>query len=182
MISKSLEETEKIAGEVLTSVAGAKSHLATQETTSQKLGAGEKPYFVELSPTSHGRRATVLLLEGNLGSGKTTFTQALAKHLGIKENLTSPTFVLLKSYNISPQATERFNLSVKKLVHIDAYRLNSGADLLKLGWNDLINDPSNLIVIEWPEQVSDLWHGDEQKINFKFIDEQTREISVGFLL
>ncbi|MFA6476323.1 MAG: tRNA (adenosine(37)-N6)-threonylcarbamoyltransferase complex ATPase subunit type 1 TsaE [Candidatus Paceibacterota bacterium] len=127
-----------------------------------------------LKPNKSG--ATVLLLEGDLGGGKTSFTQALARELGIKNHLTSPTFVLMKSYKIPKEVTERLHLSVKNLVHIDAYRLNSGADLLNLGWVELSSNPDNLIVLEWPEKVVDLFDGSEHKIHFKFIDEQTREI------
>ncbi|MFA5001294.1 MAG: tRNA (adenosine(37)-N6)-threonylcarbamoyltransferase complex ATPase subunit type 1 TsaE [Candidatus Paceibacterota bacterium] len=162
IISKSLEETQKFAHDFLVEFnAGTKSHLATQKTTSHHLQLV----------------ATVLLLQGDLGSGKTTFTQVLARELGVKENLTSPTFVLMKSYKISPMATERLSLSVKNLVHIDAYRLTSGADLRNLGWGELIKNPDNLIIVEWPELVADLWDGSELKINFKFVDDQTREMS-----
>ena len=119
-----------------------------------------------------GDKATVLLLEGDLGAGKTTFTQFLAKELGVKNNLTSPTFVLMKKYLTRGASAEW----VKNLIHIDAYRLNSGADLLSLGWSELLANPDNLIVIEWPERVADLFDGSEQTINFKFVDENTREI------
>ena len=126
-----------------------------------------------LKPKKDG--ATVLLLKGDLGSGKTTFVQALARQLGVKNYITSPTFVLMKSYKIPVLTTERKGLSVKNLVHIDAYRLNSGQDLLSLGWEELVSNPNNLIVLEWPEKVVDLFVGTEQQINFKFIDENTRE-------
>ena len=171
MISKSLEETQKFAQDFLMKLnAGVKSHLAP--TSPRLRGASTR------DTTSHQQKATVLLLQGDLGSGKTTFTQALARELGVKNQLTSPTFVLMKSYEISPTATERFHLSVKNLVHIDAYRLTSGADLRNLGWDDLVNDPNNLIIVEWPELVADLWDGSEFKINFKFVDDQTREITL----
>ena len=82
----------------------------------------------------------------------------------------------MKSYKISTEATERFHLSVKNLVHIDAYRLTKGEDLKNLGWDELSSNSDNLIVVEWPELVADLWDGSEHKIKFKFIDEGTREI------
>jgi len=147
IISKNLEETSRVALTILKN----------------------------LKPKAN--RATVLLLEGDLGSGKTTFAQALSRELGIKNYITSPTFVLMKSYKIPAFTTERFHLSVKNFIHIDAYRLNSGQDLLALGWGDIVANPENLIVLEWPERVAGLFTGEESKINFKFIDEQTREIS-----
>lgn len=135
-------------------------------------------YLKKLKP--RGSQASILLLEGDLGSGKTTFTQALARELGIKNQVTSPTFVLMKNYKISPSATKRLHLLVKNLVHIDAYRLASGADLLNLGWAELVTNPNNLIVLEWPEKVADLFTGVEDKINFKFLDEETRELKTSF--
>lgn len=155
IISKSLEDTAKVA----------KLFLSDLKFTRPIGGA-----------KSSKLKSTLLLLEGDLGSGKTTFTQVLARELGIKNYLTSPTFVLMKSYKISKEATERLCLSVKRLIHIDAYRLNSGADLLNLGWAEFISNPDNLIVLEWPEKVADLFNGSEYKINFKFIGEETREI------
>lgn len=153
ILSKSIKETSNFAFKVLLSLGfpGSKAGLTR-------------------------KRATVLLLEGDLGSGKTTFTQALARELGIENYVTSPTFVLMKSYKIPTSATERFNLSVKNLVHLDAYRLNSGVDLLNLGWTELVANHDNLIVLEWPEKVADLFSATEPKINFKFIDEKTREL------
>lgn len=70
---------------------------------------------------------------------------------------------------------------VKRLIHIDAYRLSKGQDLKNLGWDKLVTNPDNLIVVEWPEQVADLWTGAEQKLKFKFIDDQTREIEMDSL-
>jgi len=140
--------------------------------------------FLEgLKPKSSNLKATVLLLEGDLGSGKTTFTQFLAKELGVKNHLTSPTFVLIKKYEIpllgiSPCVALAKRGDFKKLIHIDAYRLNKGEELLALGWEELISEPTNLIVVEWPERVADLWTGKEQKISFKFIDENAREIKI----
>ena len=133
-------------------------------------------FLADLKPACAGRpktsklKATVLLLEGDLGSGKTTFTQFLAQELGVKNYITSPTFVLMKRYKIN-------YLDFKQLIHIDAYRLNSGQDLLNLGWSELVSNPANLIVVEWPEKVADLFTGEEVKINFKFVDEKTREMS-----
>jgi len=83
--------------------------------------------------------ATIVGLYGDLGAGKTTFTQEVAKSLGIKGKVVSPTFVIMKSY--------------KLFIHIDAYRLKNEKELEKLGWKDLISNPKNLIFIEWPENV-----------------------------
>ena len=112
--------------------------------------------------------ATVVGLSGDLGAGKTAFTQAIARELGLTENITSPTFVLEKIYKL---ANQKFG----RLVHVDAYRLDSGEELLKLGFQDLLDDKNNLIIIEWVERVKEIL-GEFREIDFKFIDEQTREI------
>lgn len=118
-----------------------------------------------------GNQATVVALEGELGAGKTTFTQVLGKLLGVEENIHSPTFVIMKVYNID------YNW-FKKLVHIDAYRLESEEELKHLGWGELVKNPENLIVIEWPEKVPNLIPTDAVRISFKHVDENTRAINL----
>src|SRR4051812_10365455 len=97
--------------------------------------------------------ATVVGLYGDLGSGKTAFSKAVAATLGVSEVVTSPTFIIMKRYEI--RSTSPFSSSWKHLIHIDAYRLESEQELLHLGWNELITNPENLILLEWPEKVSD---------------------------
>jgi tRNA threonylcarbamoyladenosine biosynthesis protein TsaE len=93
--------------------------------------------------------ATLITLSGELGAGKTTFTQAIARALGVKDAVTSPTFVLEKIYEL-PEGS-----AFRRMVHIDAYRLHDGGDLAALGFTELLRDGSNLIVLEWPERVAD---------------------------
>jgi len=100
-----------------------------------------------LRPSSAG--ATVVTLSGDLGSGKTTFVQGAAAALGVSERVTSPTFVIENVYRLEGQHFER-------LIHIDAYRLQSERELERLGWNELVLDPKNLILLEWPERVAGL--------------------------
>lgn len=113
--------------------------------------------------------ATVVGLLGDLGSGKTTFTQALARQLGVTERVTSPTFVIEKIYNLHNQ---KFN----NLVHIDAYRLHKAEELAHLDWAAITADPNNLILIEWADRILSLLPPGAPKIMFHFIDETTREI------
>ena len=87
-----------------------------------------------------------LALSGDLGSGKTIFTKGLALGLGIKDNVTSPTFVLMKQYALhlrgvellSPRRREKSKFKIKnlKLIHIDCYRMKSSADALSIGLTD----------------------------------------------
>lgn len=123
-----------------------------------------------LSKIEKVERATVVALSGELGSGKTAFVKCVAKNLGITEDITSPTFVIMKNYGLSTK-------NYKLLIHIDAYRLNSYKELENLRWQEIYNDPNNLIFLEWPERVLELIPNDAKKINFEFIDETTRKIS-----
>jgi len=98
----------------------------------------------------------------------------LAEILGIKETVTSPTFVIMKSYSLKPKT---LNLKPNTLIHIDAYRLESGRELLNLGLEETLKDSKNLVLIEWPERVQDVLPKDLIKINFKFIGKNEREIA-----
>jgi len=94
-----------------------------------------------------GTTATLVTLSGELGAGKTTFAQAIARTLGVTDAVTSPTFVLEKIYELP------VTVLFKRLVHIDAYRLEQAEDLKALGFEEVVRDSRNLIVLEWPERV-----------------------------
>jgi len=93
--------------------------------------------------------ATLITLSGELGAGKTAFTKMIANALGIEDTVTSPTFVLEKIYALPADS------AFERLIHIDAYRLEEGDDLGPLGFDTLMQDPTNLIMLEWPERVRD---------------------------
>ena len=129
-------------------------------------------YFISnLRPSERG--ATVIGLQGDLGSGKTAFVQSIAKIFGVAEYVTSPTFVIQKRYKINNSNHNEF----KNLIHIDAYRLDSGEELLNLGWREILSNPKNIIFIEWSERVAEILPPNTMKLHFKFIDNKTREIS-----
>ncbi|MBP6945612.1 tRNA (adenosine(37)-N6)-threonylcarbamoyltransferase complex ATPase subunit type 1 TsaE [Patescibacteria group bacterium] len=88
----------------------------------------------------------ILALSGPLGAGKTTFVQALAKELGVKEMPVSPTFSLVRTYKTK-------HLTLKKLVHVDAYRLDRAEDVRTLGLEELLEEEGMIMCLEWPEQV-----------------------------
>lgn len=123
-----------------------------------------------LSPAD--AKAMLITLSGELGAGKTSFTQGIAQAFGIEESVTSPTFVLEKIYEL-PEAVAR---GFKRLVHIDAYRLEGGKTLAPLGFDELMEDKHNLIVLEWPEQVADALPPAHARITLK-IAETGRTIS-----
>lgn len=93
-----------------------------------------------------GRRARVLLLRGELGSGKTTFMRGFARGLGARGRVASPTFIIVRRM---PVARGPFI----NLFHIDAYRLSSGANTRVLGILDALHDPQNVLAVEWPDAV-----------------------------
>lgn len=89
----------------------------------------------------------VLGLIGNLGAGKTIFTKGLALGLGIKKNITSPTFVLMKIYPVAKHQ------QIKFLVHIDAYRIKSARNLIAIGAAEYFSRPDTITVIEWADKI-----------------------------
>ncbi|MEK7184965.1 MAG: tRNA (adenosine(37)-N6)-threonylcarbamoyltransferase complex ATPase subunit type 1 TsaE [Patescibacteria group bacterium] len=141
IISKSLEETNDLA----------------------------QSWLDSLSPLEN--EATIVGLYGNLGSGKTTFTQAIAKHLGIVEAVTSPTFVIEKIYETKYSHFAR-------LIHIDAYRLEHGRELQILNFEELASNRNNLIIIEWPENVKEIMSENHIKIMCEFVDETSRKFMI----
>lgn len=91
---------------------------------------------------------TLLALSGPLGAGKTTFVQALARTLGIEHATPSPTFSLLRSYRL-PKSVNH----LKRLIHVDAYRIEQEVELLPLDLESELSDGESLLVLEWPEKV-----------------------------
>lgn len=116
------------------------------------------------------KQATIITLSGDLGAGKTTLTQLLAKKLYITETLTSPTFVIQKEY------PTKNHLWIKKIIHIDAYRLEQKEDLEYLGWNDIIKNNSNLIIIEWPEMVKNINIPDPISLHMEINKDDSRNL------
>lgn len=123
--------------------------------------------IIEIIKSQKISKAILLVLSGDLGVGKTTFTKEIAKYFKIKKEIVSPTFVIMKSYEVKD---EQF----KNLIHIDAYRLEKGEDLKVLGWQELINNKENLIILEWPEMVKSHLPKDMLVIKISHHDEETR--------
>ncbi len=125
-----------------------------------RVARNDLPYFARnilsvLMLAQPKAAATVLALEGDLGAGKTTFVQTLAKELGVATVVQSPTYVLMKSYplELSGPASE-VNTKFAKLVHIDAYRLESPEEFDALRPQEFLQDPKALVVVEWPERLA----------------------------
>ena len=117
-----------------------------------------------------GAAATVIALRGDLGAGKTTFTQGFAHALGITQPPKSPTFMLAKRYAIPG--------TVYSLWHLDCYRLQSHADLAALDMHAVFEDPNNIILIEWPERIGDGIPRGHIEIHFAHAGNDKRTITI----
>lgn len=124
--------------------------------------------FIEHGPTS---QALVLALTGGLGSGKTTFVKSFARELGVREKVLSPTFVILKKFEIPETEFET-------LYHIDCYRIEEPQQLSELNFREIVEDQSNLVVIEWADRVESILPEQLLEINFKIQDKNRRKINI----
>ena len=123
-----------------------------------------------LRPHTDGT-ATLVLLSGELGAGKTAFTKAVAEALGVKDVVNSPTFVLEKIYALPSTCPFR------RLVHIDAYRLEGADELGPIGFDEIMKDERNLVLFEWPEKVSAALPREAVRISLKAYIDGSRELS-----
>jgi tRNA threonylcarbamoyladenosine biosynthesis protein TsaE len=140
-------------------------------TTFAELEAEAGRLLGELVPSRDG--ATLVTLSGELGAGKTAFTKAVANILGVEGVVTSPTFVLEKIY-LLPEGK-----SFKRLIHIDAYRLESGKELSALGFDEIMQDAGNLILLEWPEKVAEVLPTPAARLSFVVHENDSRTITYG---
>ncbi len=143
IIAKNLKETEKLAAD----------------------------FVKKILKSPSKKDATVVLLEGELGAGKTAFTKAMAKTLGINEVVRSPTFIIQKTYKLK-------NKKYNQLTHIDAYRFEEGWEAKILELENLFKNPRNLIVIEWPQNLAELLPKNARHASFTFVDESKRKIKI----
>jgi len=114
---------------------------------------------------------TTICLVGTLASGKTTFTQGLGQALGLSR-VTSPTYMIMREYGVSGHS------HIKRLFHLDLYRLNSAEEIKAFDLEEIWSDPQNLIVIEWPEKILEILPQKHYLINFKQTGDSQREISL----
>lgn len=116
----------------------------------------------------------VVCLEGDLGAGKTTFTQGLAAALGVPGRVNSPTFCIVQEHRRAPSSSSSPSL----LVHMDLYRLHGEDDVIAVGWEDYLADGA-ILVVEWPERAGNLVPQSAKHITFRHLDgEENRRISI----
>ncbi len=116
-------------------------------------------------------RGGTLLLEGELGVGKTTFVQGLASGLEITNDITSPTFVLMNVYPCS------YHPVIQRLVHLDLYRLTDNSGLNSLDLHYWQSNPHTLMVVEWPERAPEQWQNILGTLTFEIGDFTNRQIT-----
>ena len=123
-----------------------------------------KEFAKELTP------GTVVCLEGDLGAGKTTFTQGLAAALGVSGRVTSPTFCIVQEHRANGGGTTDSGRPTadapRFLVHMDLYRLQGEDDVIAIGWEDYLAEGA-VLVVEWPERAGTLIPADARHIVFR---------------
>jgi len=118
-----------------------------------------------------GTRAQILVLQGELGGGKTTFLQGFARGLGIKKRILSPTFVILKKFKIQ-------NSDFKFFYHIDCYRIKKVKEILDLGFRKIISDSKNIVAIEWADNILKILPKNTIFVTLTFNNKNKRNITI----
>lgn len=147
----------------------------------QKLG---EKISADLKPGS------ILALYGELGSGKTTFIQGIARGLGIKKRVISPTFVFIRQYGISFKTPRRCRETASAkappprwskgstLYHVDLYRINGATEAKGLGLEETFSDKKGIVVIEWADRIKEILPKKRTDIYFEYLGENKRKIKI----
>lgn len=141
--------------------------MHVKKTDLEALAHGLIAYADTHAPT---QGATVVALTGDLGAGKTTLVQHVARALGVETLVPSPTFVIMRSYKTK-------HVRFKRLVHIDAYRLEEETELRALHLTEVFADPETLVCVEWPERLFGTLPIERIDIALTVVDEDTRELT-----
>jgi tRNA threonylcarbamoyladenosine biosynthesis protein TsaE len=131
------------------------------------------------------RERNVILLQGNLGAGKTTFSQFFLEKIGAEGPFTSPTFVIMKKYELNNSSSGPTSAAVqpleeicKDVYHLDCYRVDE-ASVLDLGWEEMIEDKTNVLLVEWPEKIKNIWPEKYWLLKFEYgEDKDDRRIEI----
>ena len=134
-----------------------------------EVGSVEETWSLARRLAAELKPGDIVCLEGDLGSGKTTFVQGLAAALGVAGRVTSPTFCLVQEHGSSDG---------RLLVHMDLYRLASEDDVLAIGWEDFLARGA-ILAVEWPERAGSLVPEDAVRVSFACLDgEEARRIEI----
>jgi tRNA threonylcarbamoyladenosine biosynthesis protein TsaE len=137
----------------------------TCATAEDTIAAGEA-FAAVLSPSD------VVLLSGTLGAGKTTFVKGVAKGLGVRDRVTSPTFTMVREHSCSNA------LGIETLHHCDVYRVESLDEVLDLALGELVEDAA-VALVEWGELAASIFGRDVMTVDFSVADDDTRILTVG---
>lgn len=118
--------------------------------------------------------ATVLALSGDLGAGKTALVQAIGAELGVSGSITSPTFTIMQRYETS-------DAQFPHLVHLDAYRFESAAELRPLKFSDVLAEAGTLVLIEWPEHIAGALPRETPQVSIEITTLPQRQVTVSGL-
>lgn len=125
-------------------------------------------------PGARRRGAAIFALQGDLGAGKTTFVQGFFEGLGLKKRAPSPTFIIMRRHTL--RGRRRFS----NVFHVDAYRLKDARALITLGFEDILTDPNNIILIEWAERAKKILPKNATWLKFKH-GRKENERSIGIM-
>ena len=158
-----------------------KENITSSITQTKKLAEKIAKQIIKKGPEG---QAFVIGLKGDLGGGKTTFVQGFAKGLGIKEKILSPTFVIMKKYEVRSTKKRRKKTSELQtsdfrlyLYHFDCYRIKNPKEILGLGFKEIISNPENIVVVEWADKIKKIMPKNTLWLNFEFINESTGKIT-----
>ena len=143
-------------------------YLTNNPAQTRKLG---EILAKEVLKTQPRGKALIFGLKGDLGGGKTTFLQGFSKGLGIKQKITSPTFVIMRRYKI-----QNTRYKIQNFYHIDCYRIEKPKEILNLGFKEIISNPQNIVVIEWADRIRKILPKKAIIIKFEFVGKTTRKI------
>jgi tRNA threonylcarbamoyladenosine biosynthesis protein TsaE len=115
---------------------------------------------------------SVVALRGDLGAGKTAFSSGILAALGATGPFPSPTFVIMHRYDLATPSSQ----GIRRIYHIDAYRINDPDELSRLGFEEWITDPEGLVLIEWPERIENLLSDDVVTVSLEAVSETERRI------
>ncbi len=132
-------------------------YITNNESETEALGAA----IAEKLPGG-----SVVAMYGDLGSGKTAFVRGMARGMGLRCRVSSPTFTIVNEY-----------LGERELIHFDMYRLGSAEELFDIGWEDYLNRGA-VCAVEWSENVPGAFYGDEIKVVFEKTGSTGRKITI----
>jgi tRNA threonylcarbamoyladenosine biosynthesis protein TsaE len=119
------------------------------------------------------QKGDIVCLYGDLGSGKTTFTQGLAEGLGIKNRIISPTFVIVRCYRI-----KNYESGIMNFYHIDLYRIEGEKDIENLGIEEILSNENNIVAVEWAEKLKKYLPKKRIDIEFYYEKNDSRKIII----